>query len=92
MFALSNLPIMVWMLYSHFKDIPREILEAARMDGATLWQEVRLVLLPPRQQSSDELINWKKKIVVWLENWKWLQWLWREGGRVACWADAYVTS
>ena len=45
-FALSNLPIMVWMLYSHFKDIPREILEAARMDGATLWQEVRLVLLP----------------------------------------------
>ena len=45
-FTLSNLPIMVWMLYSHFKDIPREILEAARMDGATLWQEVRLVLLP----------------------------------------------
>ncbi|ANH68814.1 carbohydrate ABC transporter permease [Mitsuaria sp. 7] len=45
-FALSNLPIMVWMLYSHFRDIPPEILEAARMDGATLWQEVRLVLLP----------------------------------------------
>ncbi|WAC72725.1 carbohydrate ABC transporter permease [Roseateles sp. SL47] len=45
-FALSNLPIMVWMLYSHFKDIPPEILEAARMDGTTLWQEVRLVLLP----------------------------------------------
>src|SRR6218665_902 len=30
-FTLSNLPIMVWMLYSHFKDIPHEILEAARM-------------------------------------------------------------
>ena len=45
-FTLSNLPIMVWMLYSHFKDIPGEILEAARMDGATLWQEARLVLLP----------------------------------------------
>ncbi|MFX1679358.1 carbohydrate ABC transporter permease [Mitsuaria sp. CC2] len=45
-FALTNLPIMVWMLYSHFRDIPPEILEAARMDGATLWQEVRLVLLP----------------------------------------------
>lgn len=45
-FTLSNLPIMVWMLYSHFKDIPHEILEAARMDGATLWQEARLVLLP----------------------------------------------
>ncbi len=45
-FTLSNLPIMVWMLYSQFKDIPHEILEAARMDGATLWQEARLVLLP----------------------------------------------
>lgn len=45
-FTLSNLPIMVWMLYSHFKDIPHEILEAARMDGATLWQELRLVVLP----------------------------------------------
>jgi sorbitol/mannitol transport system permease protein len=45
-FTLSNLPIMVWMLYSQFKDIPPEILEAARMDGATLWQEFRRVLLP----------------------------------------------
>jgi sorbitol/mannitol transport system permease protein len=45
-FTLSNLPIMVWMLYSHFKDIPHEILEAARMDGATLWQEFRMVLAP----------------------------------------------
>lgn len=45
-FTLSNLPIMVWMLYSHFKDIPHEILEAARMDGATLWQEFSRVLLP----------------------------------------------
>jgi len=45
-FTLSNLPIMVWMLYSHLKDIPHEILEASRMDGATLWQEFRLVLLP----------------------------------------------
>ncbi len=45
-FTLSNLPIMVWMLYSHFKDIPHEILEAARMDGATLWQEFTRVLLP----------------------------------------------
>ena len=45
-FTLSNLPIMVWMLYSAFKDIPHEILEAARMDGATLWQEATKVLLP----------------------------------------------
>ena len=45
-FTLSNLPIMVWMLYSQFKEIPHEILEAARMDGATLWQEFSRVLLP----------------------------------------------
>jgi sorbitol/mannitol transport system permease protein len=45
-FTLSNLPIMVWMLYSSFREIPHEILEAARMDGATVWQEFRRVLLP----------------------------------------------
>lgn len=45
-FMLSNLPIMVWMLYTSLKDIPAEILEAARMDGATLWTEFRHVVLP----------------------------------------------
>jgi len=45
-FTLSNLPIMVWMLYSYLKEVPHEILEAARMDGATLWQEFHRVLLP----------------------------------------------
>ncbi|MEN9890846.1 MAG: hypothetical protein RLY78_1141 [Pseudomonadota bacterium] len=45
-FTLSNLPIMVWMLYAGLREIPPEILEAARMDGATLWQEARRVLLP----------------------------------------------
>ena len=46
LFTLSNLPIMVWMLYSNFKDIPPEILEAARIDGASLWQEFYKVLMP----------------------------------------------
>jgi sorbitol/mannitol transport system permease protein len=45
-FTLSNLPIMVWMLYSGFKEIPPEILEAARMDGATLWGEFVHVIRP----------------------------------------------
>ncbi|SFB01645.1 sorbitol/mannitol transport system permease protein [Collimonas sp. OK607] len=45
-FTLSNLPIMVWMLYSYFKEIPREILEAARMDGAGIFKEFRYVVLP----------------------------------------------
>jgi sorbitol/mannitol transport system permease protein len=43
---LINLPIIVWMLYSYFKEIPNEILEAARMDGATLKEEILFVLTP----------------------------------------------
>ena len=45
-FTLSNLPIMVWMLYSGFKDIPPDILEAARMDGANVWLEFLHVIRP----------------------------------------------
>jgi len=43
---LINLPIIVWMLYTYFREIPREILEAARMDGATLREEILYVLTP----------------------------------------------
>jgi sorbitol/mannitol transport system permease protein len=43
---LMNLPIIVWMLYTYFKEIPSEILEASRMDGASLWKEVVYVLTP----------------------------------------------
>ncbi|MEM6579185.1 MAG: carbohydrate ABC transporter permease, partial [Pseudomonadota bacterium] len=43
---LINLPIMVWMLYTYFKEIPGEILEAARMDGASLRSEILYVLTP----------------------------------------------
>ncbi len=43
---LVNLPIIVWMLYTYFKEIPAEILEAARMDGAGLRSEIIYVLAP----------------------------------------------
>ncbi len=43
---LLNLPIIVWMLFTYFKEIPADILEAARMDGATLWREIVYVLTP----------------------------------------------
>ena len=43
---LINLPIIVWMLYTYFKEIPGEILEAARMDGASLREEILYVLTP----------------------------------------------
>lgn len=45
-FTLMNLPIIIWMLFSYFKDLPKEILEAARMDGASPWGEVVKVVLP----------------------------------------------
>ncbi|WP_020502589.1 carbohydrate ABC transporter permease [Sciscionella marina] len=41
-----NLPIAVWMMRSFFLEVPSEMLEAARMDGAKLGQEIRHVLLP----------------------------------------------
>lgn len=44
--TLINLPIVIWMLYTYFKEIPGEILEAARMDGATLREEVLYILVP----------------------------------------------
>jgi sorbitol/mannitol transport system permease protein len=43
---LINLPIIVWMLYTYFREIPTEILEAARMDGASLRSEILYVLTP----------------------------------------------
>lgn len=46
MLTMINLPIVVWMLYTYFREIPGEILEAARMDGASLWNEIIYVLTP----------------------------------------------
>ena len=43
---LINLPIIVWMLYTYFREIPGEILEASRMDGASLREEILYVLTP----------------------------------------------
>lgn len=44
--CLGNLPIVVWMLFTYFKEIPKDILEAARMDGATVGKELIYVLTP----------------------------------------------
>jgi sorbitol/mannitol transport system permease protein len=43
---LANLPIIVWMLYSFFKEVPGEIIEASRMDGAKPLQQFAMVLMP----------------------------------------------
>jgi len=43
---MINLPIIVWMLYTYFREIPKDILEAARIDGASLRAEILYVLTP----------------------------------------------
>jgi len=45
-YTLINLPIAVWMAYTYFNEIPRDILEAGRIDGAATWQEIVYLLLP----------------------------------------------
>lgn len=44
--TLINLPIVVWMLFTYFKEIPRDIIEAGKMDGVNTWGEVREILIP----------------------------------------------
>jgi sorbitol/mannitol transport system permease protein len=41
-----NMPIAVWMLRSFFLEVPKAIMEAARIDGATLRQELVRIVLP----------------------------------------------
>ncbi len=63
---LINLPIIVWMLYTYFKEIPVEILEASRMDGAGLREEILYVLTPMALPgiASTVLLNF---ILAWNE-------------------------
>jgi len=45
-YTLINLPIAVWMSFTYFNEIPRDILEAGRIDGAATWQEIIYLLMP----------------------------------------------
>lgn len=44
--CLINLPIAIWMLFTYFKEIPKEIIEAGKMDGVNTWGEIKDILLP----------------------------------------------
>ncbi|MBP2370083.1 carbohydrate ABC transporter permease [Pseudonocardia parietis] len=46
LYTAMNLPIAVWMMRSFFLEVPRELLEAASMDGASLGRSLREVVLP----------------------------------------------
>ncbi|MEA2275261.1 MAG: polyol transport system permease protein [Solirubrobacteraceae bacterium] len=41
-----NLPLAVWMLRSFFREIPRELIEAAEIDGASLKGQLTSIILP----------------------------------------------
>jgi sorbitol/mannitol transport system permease protein len=45
-YAAMNLPVAVWMMRSFLAEIPREIIEAAELDGARLPTLLRRVILP----------------------------------------------
>ena len=44
--CLVNLPIAIWMLFTYFKEIPKEIIEAGKMDGVSTWGEIKDILIP----------------------------------------------
>ncbi len=50
LYTSMNLPIAVWMMQSFLAEVPREVLEAAEMDGAglwtTLWSVIRPIVMP----------------------------------------------
>ena len=45
-YTSMNLPVAVWMLRSFLLEVPAEIIEAARVDGAGLLRQLRSVILP----------------------------------------------
>ncbi len=46
LYTAINLPLVIWMMKSFLQDLPYETIEASRIDGASLWQELWLVMLP----------------------------------------------
>jgi sorbitol/mannitol transport system permease protein len=46
LFTAMNMPLLVWMVYSYFKDIPKDLVEAADIDGASTLQTMGKVILP----------------------------------------------
>jgi multiple sugar transport system permease protein len=45
-YVAANLPIVVWLMREYFASLPRELEESAAVDGATVYQIVRSIVLP----------------------------------------------
>ena len=46
LYSAMNLPLAVWMMRSFLLEVPGEVLEAARVDGASVLTAIRRILLP----------------------------------------------
>ena len=46
LYTAMNLPLAVWMLRSFFSEVPKELIEAAQIDGAKLRGQITSVILP----------------------------------------------
>ena len=46
LYTAMNLPLAVWMLRSFFSEVPRELVEASQIDGASLRGQITSVILP----------------------------------------------
>ena len=46
LYIAINLPLAIWMLRSFFIEVPRELIEAAEIDGTNLFNQLRSVILP----------------------------------------------
>ena len=44
--VLMNVPLIIWFLISFFQDLPEEVEESAKVDGATEWQLFCRIVLP----------------------------------------------
>jgi polyol transport system permease protein len=46
LYIAINLPLAIWMTRSFFMEVPRELIEAAEIDGTNLLNQLRSVILP----------------------------------------------
>jgi sorbitol/mannitol transport system permease protein len=46
LYIAINLPLAIWMTRSFFMEVPRELIEAAEIDGTSLINQLRSVILP----------------------------------------------
>jgi sorbitol/mannitol transport system permease protein len=46
LYIAINLPLAIWMTRSFFMEVPRELIEAAEIDGTSLFNQLRSVILP----------------------------------------------